>query len=139
MKVDNPGPKNIKGDNYLCGWGYLTKISSLCLINVVFKMINLALSLISLYSNIVVSRLDKGNSSSTTSSIDLKNAPMLHLADTWIRTDNTAFQCVCDVQKVCKVSLKCVCTVCGGVIVEENCPNIACDNQEAYKFTSRAR
>lgn len=70
---------------------------------------------------------------------DIEKLPVLFLADVWNHNAVTTFQCVCDVQKVSKVSLKCVCSVCGSEFVRKSCSNKQCREQDLYIFHARAR
>ncbi|XP_052098818.1 CST complex subunit CTC1-like [Mytilus californianus] len=57
------------------------------------------------------------------------------LADVWEDNSIQQFSCVCFVQKVVKISLKCSCQMCGSVIVDR-CTNNLCHCEE-YTFVSR--
>lgn len=59
------------------------------------------------------------------------------LADVWGDNSILQFSCVCFVQKVVKISLKCCCQMCGGVIVDR-CGNNLCHSEE-FKFVARMR
>ncbi|XP_076102918.1 CST complex subunit CTC1-like [Mytilus galloprovincialis] len=57
------------------------------------------------------------------------------LADVWGDNSILQFSCVCFVQKVVKISLKCCCQMCGGVFVDR-CGNNLCHSEE-FKFVAR--
>lgn len=48
------------------------------------------------------------------------------------------FQCVCDIEKVLKVSLKCLCLTCGSVVADARCSNPACKASEGWRFLARS-
>lgn len=81
-----------------------------------------------------------GNMDSTVQVCD--DLQKMYLADNWSHppgTSHTAFQCLCDLQKVCKLSVKCVCVVCGSTLALGRCSNKTCDGQDVYKFTAKCR
>ncbi|XP_060564044.1 uncharacterized protein LOC132723363 isoform X2 [Ruditapes philippinarum] len=68
-----------------------------------------------------------------------KQFPVLSLVDLWTTsTPGQVFQCVCDIEKILKVSLKCVCEICGSLVVHSQCTNTACSRGESYRFLARA-
>ncbi|XP_063433096.1 CST complex subunit CTC1-like [Mytilus trossulus] len=58
-----------------------------------------------------------------------------YLADVWKDNSIQQFSCVCFIQKVVKISLKCCCQMCGSVIVDR-CGNNLCHSEE-LKFVAR--
>ena len=61
----------------------------------------------------------------------------VYLVDLWQDKSIKDFSCVCYVQKVLKLSLKCICEMCGSVIIED-CSNTLCHSDE-YRFVTRMR
>ncbi|XP_053389465.1 CST complex subunit CTC1-like [Mercenaria mercenaria] len=68
-----------------------------------------------------------------------KQIPLLSLVDLWVPSNTGhVFQAICDIEKILKVSLKCLCETCGSVVINTACLNTACNGGGAYKFLARA-
>ncbi|XP_052792829.1 uncharacterized protein LOC128226807 [Mya arenaria] len=75
----------------------------------------------------------------TTMDIDFTSLPTHFLSDTWtMHTGSAMFQCTCDVTKVSRVSLKCICAVCGSVLMQGLCTSEGCGGGDGYAFSVRA-
>ncbi|KAL4227761.1 CST complex subunit ctc1 [Mactra antiquata] len=65
----------------------------------------------------------------------------IYFSDLWTTRSSKGqiFQCICDVEKISKVSLKCICLICGSEFKDGHCSNKACKSTGGYRFVARAR